>query len=81
MLPCSDISVCIDDIVTSEHNHSDSEEGHCAPFCSCACCGIAFIVYDFQSRDEIAVPTNNFSSENKNNYSFSFLNRIWQPPT
>lgn len=90
LLPCNDIDDCTSFAKTESHqNHSgdkksDSQNDLCAPFCSCACCG----VHGFQFQNHIFEEENNASCVDVktrndfyifNNYKTIYLG-IWQPP-
>ncbi|PXY39464.1 hypothetical protein DMB65_17595 [Flavobacterium cheongpyeongense] len=89
LLPCNDIDDCTDFAKTELHkNHSrnkktETQNDLCAPFCSCACCG----VHGFQFQYQIYKEEKNLSFATKeqtvfyvyNNYKTIYLG-IWQPP-
>lgn len=86
--PCSDGDTCVDEIRNGQqldsvynHEHSDSEEDLCSPFCICSCCA-AHIKLS-------SIPTLNFPPVVHNTKEIiPYLekqitfdnNYIWQPP-
>jgi hypothetical protein len=45
LMPCCDAVTCPEESPTelsANHNHSEDEEDHCTPFCTCTCCGSIF---------------------------------------
>jgi len=90
LLPCNDIDDCTDLAKTELHkNHSqnkksETQNDQCAPFCSCACCG----VHGFQFQNHIfkEEKKSGFADTKKqtvfyvfNTYKTIYLG-IWQPP-
>ncbi len=91
LLPCNDVDECTDFAKTELHkNHSQDKKSdtqrndQCAPFCSCACCGVNG--FQFQSHISKEEKKFSFAYTKKqpilyvfNNYKIIYLG-IWQPP-
>ncbi|GGE97649.1 DUF6660 family protein [Flavobacterium limi] len=90
LLPCNDIDDCADFAKTELHKthsqdkKSETQNDQCAPFCSCACCGVhGFQFQNYFYKEE----KNSHFTDNKkqtvfyvyNNYKTIYLG-IWQPP-
>lgn len=90
LLPCNDIDDCTSFAKTELHkNHSkdkkqDSQNDQCAPFCSCACCGIHG--FQFKKLPFLELKNTPFSGDEKTENYYVFNNYkdiclgIWQPP-
>lgn len=90
LLPCNDVDDCTDFAKTELHkNHShdkksETQNDQCAPFCSCACCG----VHGFQFQNHIfkEEKTPCLADNKMQNDCYVFTNYqtihlgIWQPP-
>ncbi len=86
--PCSDKETCVDErkkgsivVKVDDHDHSNSEMDHCAPFCICACCA-AHIQLNYLSD----ITFTNFVHNTKvatlyvEKPLFNNSKSIWQPP-
>ncbi len=81
MTPCSDGNTCDEEHISHTHDHSQDEQDHCTPFCTCTCCGItimmplndAHVYYENQVRFS-------YQFHFQFNYNFKDSHRFWHPP-
>jgi hypothetical protein len=86
--PCSDGNTCADEIKNgqqsigvSDHEHSDSEEDLCSPFCICSCCAAHI---KLSPISDLNFPTVVHNTKEIIPYLEKQIvfdhNHIWQPP-
>lgn len=62
------------------NSHSEEGEGHCSPFCHCACCGqaVAILLLRCSVRGEAVAAQH--QPAYVASYDFEYTHHIWQPP-
>ena len=86
MMPCTDAVTCENEksaTASSHHDHGDDEKDSCSPFCVCACCGVAGVLFSspklfFTKSKKVHTPAlvSTYNSEFLSTYYYTF----WQPP-
>ena len=87
IMPCTDSVTCKNDSPAStssnQHDHREDEADSCSPFCVCACCGVAGLLFPspklfFIKSKKANTPTqaSTYNSEFISTYYYTF----WQPP-
>ena len=88
MMPCTDAATCENDSHASNtsskhHDHREDDTDSCSPFCVCACCGVAGVIFSspklfFAKSKKIHTPAlaSTYNSEFISTYYYTF----WQPP-
>lgn len=86
IMPCADNNSLVSEgkvkseLSKSPQQHSDTEQDHCSPFCTCSCCSSFSINHFFA----VVTVTSNYESNTTSSFLPSDLTGIafpiWQPP-
>jgi hypothetical protein len=88
MLPCTDKMDSVSfshTLATTNDKHQDGRHDaeHCAPLCSCACCGTIVpvaAIYTYEFEMQIQVPIIKHQPFFAFHYGSAIAGDIWQPP-
>ena len=87
IMPCTDAVTCEKNthIATSynHHDHREDQTDSCSPFCVCACCGVAGVLFSstklFLTKTK-KVNTHTLDSTYNSEFISTYYYTFWQPP-
>lgn len=87
VMPCNDAATCEQSQGNTEqtqqtHDHSDDEEDHCSPFCTCSCCGVTGIIISVPNFQIVFIEpiTPTYITPYYQNFNSAYYYSFWQPP-